>query len=155
MLRKRKYPLEALFPEREAIRIKPISKNTMEESETITPEIEILNLFNQITGHRHRPGKANLAGIKRVLKEQYTFKEIQEVIQLKTIQWKKDAKMSDHLNPVTIFRESNFDKYINQVINVKENPQLYAEHFAELNKVNTGNNTASAFSKIDAMFGKR
>lgn len=155
MLRKRKSPLGALFPEREAIRIKPISKITMEESETITPEIEVLNLFNQITGHRHRPGKGNLTGIKRVLKEGYTLHEIQEVIQLKTIQWKNDAKMSDHLNPVTIFRDCNFDKYINQVLNVKQNPQLYATYYAELNKIYTGNDTAGAFSKIDAMFSKR
>ena len=125
-------------------------------TEAITPEIEVLNLFNQITGHRHRAGKGNLTGIKRVLKEGYTLQEIQEVIQLKTIQWKNDAKMSDHLNPVTIFRESNFDKYINQVLNVKNNPQLYAEHFKAINKISTGgDDSAGAFSKIDAMFNKR
>lgn len=125
-------------------------------AEAITPEIEVLNLFNQITGHRHRAGKGNLTGIKRVLKEGYTLQEIQEVIQLKTIQWKNDAKMSDHLNPVTIFRESNFDKYINQVLNVKNNPQLYAEHFKAINKINTGgDDSTGAFSKIDAMFSKR
>lgn len=125
-------------------------------TEAITPEIEVLNLFNQITGHRHRAGKGNLTGIKRVLKEGYTLQEIQEVIQLKTIQWKNDAKMSDHLNPVTIFRESNFDKYINQVLNVKNNPQLYAEHFKAINKINTGgDDSTGAFSKIDAMFSKR
>lgn len=124
-------------------------------TETLTPEIEVLNLFNQITGHKHRTGKSNLAGIKRVLKEGYSLQEIQEVIQLKTIQWKNNAQMSDHLNPVTIFRESNFDKYINQVLNVKQNPQLYATYFAELNKISTGDNTTGAFSKIDAMFGKR
>ncbi|WP_241279742.1 conserved phage C-terminal domain-containing protein [Chryseobacterium cucumeris] len=122
----------------------------------VTPEIEILNLFNQITGHRHRPGKSNLAGIKRVLKEGYTALEIQEVIQLKTIHWKNDAKMSDHLNPVTVFRECNFDKYINQVLNVKNKPDLYAEHFKAINKISTGgDDSAGAFSKIDAMFSKR
>lgn len=124
-------------------------------TEAITPEIEVLNLFNQITGHRHRAGKGNITGIKRVLKEGYTLQEIQEVIQLKTIQWKNDAKMSDHLNPVTIFRESNFDKYINQVLNVKNNPKLYAEHFKAINNISTGDNAAGAFSKIDAMFNKR
>lgn len=125
-------------------------------TEAITPEIEVLNLFNQITGHRHRAGKGNLTGIKRVLKEGYTLQEIQEVIQLKTIQWKNDAKMSDHLNPVTIFRESNFDKYINQVLNVKNNPQLYAEHFKAINEISTGgDDSTGAFSKIDAMFSKR
>lgn len=123
--------------------------------EIVSPEMEILNLFNQITGHKHRGGKSNLAGIKRVLKEGYTVIEIQEVIQLKTIQWKKNVEMCDNLNPVTIFREKNFDKYINQVLNVKENPKMYAEHFAAIKKVNTGNNTSGAFDKIDAMFGKR
>lgn len=123
--------------------------------EAVTPEINILNLFNEITGHKHRSGKSNLAGIRRVLKDGYTFEEIREVIQLKTIQWKNNAEMSDHLNPVTIFREKNFDKYINQVLNVKNNPQLYAQHFAAINKIKTGNDTTGAFGKIDAMFGKR
>ena len=123
----------------------------MEESETITPEIEILNLFNQITGHRHRPGKGNLTGIKRVLREGYTMHEIQEVIQLKTIQWKNDAKMSDHLNPVTIFRDCNFDKYINQVLNVKNNPKLYQKYYEQLNKVERS--AADNVDDLKAMFG--
>lgn len=151
MLKKRKTPLDVLFAEREALRMYRINKPKME----INTEVDILNLFNEITGHKHRPGKSNLAGIKRVLKDKYTLDEIREVIQLKTIQWKNNAEMSDHLNPVTIFREKNFDKYINQVLNVKQNPQLYAEHFAAINKIKTGNNTSGAFGKIDAMFGKR
>jgi len=123
--------------------------------EIITPEIEVLNIFNQITGHRHRSGKANLSGIKRVLKEGYTIQEITEVIQLKTLQWKNNAVMCDNLNPVTIFRDKNFDKYINQVLNAKNNPQLYAEQFATINSKTFGNDPSGAFSKIDEMFGKR
>lgn len=120
-------------------------------TEAITPEIEILNLFNQITGHRHRPGKANLTGIKRVLKEGYSLQEIQEVIQLKTIEWKKNATMSGHLNPVTIFRDSNFDKYINQVLNVKENPKLYQKYYEQLNKIERS--AADDIDDLKAMFG--
>ena len=119
--------------------------------EIINPEIEILNLFNEITGHRHRSGKSNLAGIKRVLKEGYTLEEIQEVIQLKTIQWKNNLEMSDHLNPVTVFREKNFDKYINQVLNVKQNPKMYAEHFKAINKIKTS--AADNIDDLKAMFG--
>lgn len=117
----------------------------------VTPELEILNLFNQITGHRHRPGKANLTGIKRVLKEGYSLQEIQEVIQLKTIEWKKNATMSGHLNPVTIFRDSNFDKYINQVLNVKENPKLYQKYYEQLNKIERS--AADDIDDLKAMFG--
>jgi uncharacterized phage protein (TIGR02220 family) len=114
-------------------------------------EIEILNLFNLITGHKHRAGKANLAGIKRVLKEGYTTEEIQEVIQLKTIEWKNNATMSVHLNPVTLFRDKNFDKYINQVLNVKQNPQMYAEHFKDINNIKTS--AADDLDDLKAMFG--
>ena len=119
--------------------------------EIINPEIEILNLFNEITGHRHRSGKSNLTGIKRVLKEGYTPEEIQEVIQLKTIEWKNNATMCVHLNPVTIFRDSNFDKYINQVLNVKQNPKMYAEHFKAINKIKTS--AADNIDDLKAMFG--
>lgn len=123
--------------------------------QTITPEIEILNLFNAIAGKRHKPSKSNLSGIKRVLKEGYTIEQITEVIQIKTLEWKNNVVMSTNLNPVTVFRDCNFDKYINQVLTIKENPQLYAEHYATINKVSSGNNTSRAFDKIDAMFGKR
>ena len=119
-------------------------------TETINPEIEILDLFNQITGHKHRAGKANLSGIKRVLKEGYTPEEIQEVIQLKTIEWKNNAKMSGNLNPVTIFRDSNFDKYINQVLNVKQNPKLYNEYFKGINKIKSS--AADDLDDLKAMF---
>jgi uncharacterized phage protein (TIGR02220 family) len=119
-------------------------------TETITPEIEILNYFNQITGHRHRETKDNLSGIKRTLKEGYSFEEIKEVIQCKTLDWKNNEDMSKHLNPVTIFRARNFDKYINQVIEIKNNPKKYAKYFAKINKVPTRGND---FSDLTAMYG--
>ncbi len=121
------------------------------KTETITPEIEILNYFNEMTGHRHRPTKSNLSGIKRVLKDGYSPEEIQEVIQAKTLDWKNNEDMSKHLNPVTIFREKNFDKYINQVIEIKNNPKKYAKHFAKLNKTRTSANNTD---DLAAMYGE-
>lgn len=119
--------------------------------ETVNPEIEVLNLFNQITGHKHRPGKSNLEGIKRVLKEKYTVEEITHVIQLKTVQWKNNPAMSSHLNPVTIFRDRHWDKYINEVENVKNNPKLYAEYFKKINNVTTS--AADDADGLAAMYG--
>lgn len=112
---------------------------------------EILDLFNQITGHKHRPGKSNLQGIKRVLKEQYTVEEITHVIQLKTVKWKNNPTMSEHLNPVTIFRERHWDKYINEVENVKNNPNLYAKYFKKINNVTTS--AADDADGLAAMYG--
>ena len=36
------------------------------------------------------------------------------VIKVKSKEWLNNQEMKKHLNPVTLFRESNFDKYLNQ-----------------------------------------
>ncbi|MDY3547336.1 conserved phage C-terminal domain-containing protein [Riemerella anatipestifer] len=107
------------------------------KAEILTPEKELLKKFNEITGRRFRETKANLQGISARLKDGYTEQEILEVIQVKTLEWKKNPTMSVHLNPVTIFRPSNFDKYINQVMTVKEDPILYAKQFQKINRIST------------------
>ena len=33
---------------------------------------------------------------------------------MKVAEWKDDANMQQHLNPVTLFKASNFDRYLNQ-----------------------------------------
>ncbi|MDD1525570.1 conserved phage C-terminal domain-containing protein [Riemerella anatipestifer] len=107
------------------------------KAKILTPEKELLKKFNEITGRRFRETKANLSGISARLKDGYTEQEILEVIQVKTLEWKKNPTMSVHLNPVTIFRPSNFDKYINQVMTVKEDPILYAKQFQKINRIST------------------
>ncbi|MEE3726153.1 hypothetical protein D1Z98_12070 [Riemerella anatipestifer] len=107
------------------------------KAEILTPEKELLKKFNEITGRRFRETKANLQGISARLKDGYTEQEILEVIQVKTLEWKKNPTMSVHLNPVTIFRPSNFDKYVNQVMTVKEDPILYAKQFQKINRIST------------------
>lgn len=107
------------------------------KTQIYTPETEILQKFNEITGRRFRKTKANLSGISARLKDGYTEQEILEVIQVKTLEWKNNPTMSVHLNPVTVFRPSNFDKYINQVLTIKENPQQYAKHFQQINRITT------------------
>ncbi|MEJ8591503.1 conserved phage C-terminal domain-containing protein [Riemerella anatipestifer] len=107
------------------------------KAKILTPEKELLKKFNEITGRRFRETKANLQGISARLKDGYTEQEILEVIQVKTLEWKNNPTMSVHLNPITVFRPSNFDKYINQVLTIKENPQQYAKYFQKINRINT------------------
>ncbi|MCU7571579.1 conserved phage C-terminal domain-containing protein [Riemerella anatipestifer] len=118
-----------------------------------TPEKELLKKFNEITGRRFRETKANLQGISARLKDGYTEQEILEVIQLKTLEWKKNPTMSVHLNPVTIFRPSNFDKYINQVLTIKENPQQYAKYFQKINRITNGASAADNDDAISELYG--
>lgn len=101
----------------------------------ITPEIEILDKLNEITGSKFRPIKSNLTKITALLKADFSEMDILEVIQLKTIQWKNNPKMAGYLCPTTLFRESNFEKYHNEVNQVKANPKLYEQYFKQINKI--------------------
>ncbi|MBT0550413.1 conserved phage C-terminal domain-containing protein [Riemerella anatipestifer] len=118
-----------------------------------TPEKEMLKKFNEITGRRFRETKANLQGISARLKDGYTEQEIVEVIQIKTLEWKNNPIMSVHLNPVTIFRPTNFDKYINQVLTIKENPQQYAKYFKKINHITNGTSAADHDDAISELYG--
>lgn len=125
------------------------------KTEIHTRASRIIELFNEITGRRFRlNNKAYLKVIENRFKEGYTEEQMREVIQVKTLEWGKNPTMSVHLNPETIFRPSNFEKYINQVIAVKQNPQLYKQYYEQLNQKQQSTDNRSAFSKIDAMFGK-
>lgn len=117
----------------------------------ITPEIEILDKLNEITGSKFRPIKSNLTKITALLKADFSEKDILEVIQLKTIQWKNNPKMAGYLCPTTLFRESNFEKYINEVNQVKANPKLYEQYFRQINKAEKS--AADHTDDIEAMFG--
>ncbi len=105
------------------------------KAEIYYPEIEILNELNEITGSRFREIKSNLSKIKALLKAGFTEVEIIEVIQLKNLQWRNNPEMSGYLCPKTLFRESNFEKYINEVQQVKRNPKLYEQYFKTINKI--------------------
>ena len=109
-------------------------------------ETEILEYFNQIAGKRFKPIKSNLNPIRARLKDGYSLETIQQVIQLKTIEWKNNETMSVHLCPTTIFRPSKFDKYVNQLETIKQNPKKYAEHFAKINNI-----SISAADDLDAL----
>lgn len=119
--------------------------------ETITPEIEILNFFNETTGRSQRAIKTNLTPIKSRLKDGYTIEQIKKVIVVKTLDWKNDAEMSKHLCIETIFRPSKLEKYVNQVVAIEQNPKMYQKHYEKLNKIER-----SASDNVDdlkAMFG--
>jgi len=50
------------------------------------------------------------------LKDGYTIEQCKQVIDIKTSQWLKDENMKKHLNPTTLFRPSNFSKYLDEYV---------------------------------------
>lgn len=117
------------------------------ETNALTPAMQMIEYFNLITGRRFRlNNKTYLKAIENRFKDGYTEEQMREVIQVKTLEWKNNPTMSVHLNPETIFRPSNFEKYVNQVIAIKENPKLYEKHFKTINKI-----TSSAADNNEAI----
>lgn len=114
-----------------------------------TPE-ETIEYLNTFTGRKYRMIKSNLNKVKTLIKEGYTYQDIKEVIEIKTYEWLNNPKMSQYLNPTTLFRLSNFDKYVNQVIAVKENKEQYKKYYEEINRKTSTSGSAS--SAVDDMF---
>lgn len=52
--------------------------------------------------------------IEKRLKEGYSVDQCKDVIAEKSNQWMGDEKMDQYLNPQTLFRKSNFDKYLTE-----------------------------------------
>ena len=121
-------------------------------AEIYYPEVEILGKLNEITGSKFRLIKSNLTKIKSLLKAGFTEVEIIEVIQLKNLQWRNNPEMSGYLCPKTLFRESNFEKYYNEVQQVKQNPEMYAKYYKKINK--TSGSIADRTDELEAMFGE-
>ena len=121
----------------------------MNEQITI-PEIEILTLLNDLAGKKFKPIKSNLTPISARLKDGYTVQELKEIVQVKTLDWKNNEVMNQHLCPTTLFRPSNTDKYLNYILSIKENPKQYAKYFAKLNKTRT---SAINSDDLAAMYG--
>jgi uncharacterized phage protein (TIGR02220 family) len=46
------------------------------------------------------------------LKEGYTVEQLKDVVGIKSNAWMGDEKMDQYLNPNTLFRKSNFSKYL-------------------------------------------
>ena len=121
-------------------------------AEIYYPEVEILNKLNEITGSKFRLIKSNLTKIKSLLKAGFTEVEIIEVIQLKNLQWSNNPEMSGYRCPQTRFREANFEKYYNEVQQVKQNPEMYAKYYKKINKISSS--IADRTDELEAMFGE-
>ena len=121
------------------------------EAELITPEKEILQKLNELTGSNFREIKSNLTKISALFKQGFTKEEITDVIILKVAEWKNNPVMAQYLRPSTLFRDTNFENYHNQVNLVKNNPKLYEQYFKSINKVKTS--AADNADDIAAMYG--
>lgn len=80
--------------------------------------MEFLNLKTHKFFRARNPmgiATANADVIMHRLKEGYSVQDCKSVIALKCRMWLYDEKMSHCLNPETLFRRSNFERYIGEI----------------------------------------
>ncbi len=80
------------------------------------PYKEIIDYLNERCGTNYKPTtKETRKNINGRLNEGHTIEDFRTVIDKKANEW-IGTDFEKHLNPTTLFRPSNFEKYLNQVI---------------------------------------
>lgn len=59
--------------------------------------------------------------------KKYTVQDLKDVIDLKMAQWSNNPQMKNYLTPKTLFNETNFENYIQQVDIAKQNPKQFID----------------------------
>ena len=84
---------------------------------------DIIDYLNEKTGSHFKPtSKSTQRLINGRLSENYSIDDFKHVIDVKTLEWKNDSKMSKYLTPDTLFNASKFEKYVNQKLPQNSSP---------------------------------
>lgn len=100
------------------------------KNETESKAFEVLTHLNEqrktFLGavRNFEPTKTHFSFITARL-EKYSVEDLKAVIDLKMIQWASNTKMKDYLVPKTLFNDTNFQSYIQQVDLAKQNPKQF------------------------------
>jgi uncharacterized phage protein (TIGR02220 family) len=87
--------------------------------------IRLIQFLNKQTGRNYRATRTNQNGIVSILREGYTEQECRQVIAMKVREWHGQTwhsidgrvrRADDYLNPITLFRSQNFNRYAGMLI---------------------------------------
>ncbi len=92
--------------------IQLISETHLSPDQLHEQACEVLEHLNLRSGRKFRKSRRSLTHIVERLREGVTIEDCLHVIDNRCRVWKTDSRMSDHLNPVTLFRPEKFEKYI-------------------------------------------
>ena len=88
---------------------------SMSDKSDAAPYKTIIKYLNNKVNKRFSyKSESNRKLIKARFNEGYKLDDFIKVIDIKTNEWINDEKMKSYLQPSTLFRGSNFDKYLNQ-----------------------------------------
>ena len=90
---------------------------SMSDESDATPYKTIIEHLNKKVNKKFSyKSVSNRKLIKARFNEGYKLEDFIKVIDIKTNEWINDEKMKSYLQPSTLFRGSNFDKYLNQEV---------------------------------------
>lgn len=115
-----KCPLNDLqvSPIKEVNNIRIVDTKNKDSNDSVKNIVDYLN--SKIGTKFDFKTKATIQSINARLKD-YSIGDIRLVINSKCSEWQNDDKMKKHLNPTTLFRASNFERYYNALkINSKK-----------------------------------
>mgnify|MGYP003649469759 CR=1 FL=1 len=75
---------------------------------------QAIDYLNKLTGKNFGYGIGNVKEINSQIKKGATEDNLKYVIDVKYSEWANNQDMKKNLNPITLFRESNYDRYLNQ-----------------------------------------
>lgn len=107
-----------VFPPAETEQLLPSKAKTPKKVKPApgsVPEIvvQVVRYFNEVTGKTFKPETKQYAeGILARHKEGATLDEMKQVIDRRKELWGNDDKMRAYLDPVTLFRPGNFNRYL-------------------------------------------
>jgi len=85
--------------------------------------VPVISYLNEKTGKKFNPkSKETSSMILARAKEGATLDEFKKVIDVKAAKWRGDPKMDDYLRPSTLFRPTNFENYLNEIIPDRKKP---------------------------------
>lgn len=118
--RMRAYRAEKPAAETKAKVRKPSSKPKDNNSTLKSEHQEIIDYLNAKTGKSFKTTTPNTQkAINGRLSDGYTVEDFKKVIDTKTSQWLNNPDMQKYLCPDTLFRPSNFEKYLNESVSKK------------------------------------
>ena len=104
-------------------------KNSAKKKEKEQQIKEVVEYLNLKANRNYRPGTPKTKSLISARLKDYTIEDLKAVIDFKVGEWLENEKMNKYLRPETLFNETKFENYINELPSqaTKKSSQSYLE----------------------------
>lgn len=104
-------------------------KNSAKKKEKEQQIKEVVEYLNLKANRNYRPGTTKTKSLISARLKDYTVEDLKAVIDFKVGEWLENEKMNKYLRPETLFNETKFENYINELPSqaTKKSSQSYLE----------------------------